>query len=130
MTPRVTRRQPIDPGIPLVPVSRLLQIPFTRPRRHFRQNSIDPSPSVSFGDPIIQKVHGSIRLFFQNVKGLTHTLTKEDYNYYFKCIQGFDVDISGLSETNTCWSHYHLSSDFKTTLRRDNANILTAALRQ
>ena len=118
MTPRVTHRQPIDPGIPLVPVSRLLQIPSTRPRRHFRQNSIDPSPSVSFGDPIIQKVHGSIRLFFQNVKGLTHTLTKEDYNYYFKCIQGFDVDIAGLSETNTCWSHYHLSSDFKTTLRR------------
>jgi hypothetical protein len=67
---------------------------------------------------VIQKATGSIRLFFQNVKGLTYTTTKEDYNYYFRCIQGLDVDIVGLSETNTCWSHHHISSDFRSTLRR------------
>lgn len=36
---------------------------------------------------------------FQNVKGLTHTSTKEDYNYYLQCIEGLDVDIKGLSES-------------------------------
>lgn len=118
MSPKVSRRQPIDPAIPLVPVSRLLLIPSTRPGRQLRQNSIDPAPSVSYGDPVIQKATGSLRIFFQNVKGLTHTTTKEDYKYYFQCIQGYDVDIMGLSETNTCWSHYHLSSDYRSTLRR------------
>jgi hypothetical protein len=31
--------------------------------------------------------------------------------------QGLDVDLFGLSETNTCWSHHHLSSDFCLFLR-------------
>lgn len=118
MTPKVSRRQPIDPDIPLVPVSRLLLIPSHRPGRQQRYTSVDPTPSVSYGDPVIQKVQGSIRLFFQNVKGLTYTSTKEDYNYYFKCLQGLDVDIVGLSETNTCWSHHHLSSEFRSTTRK------------
>jgi hypothetical protein len=118
MSPRFSSQQPLDPDIPLVSASRLLSIPSTRPGRRFRQTCIDPFPSVSYGDPITQKATGSIRLFFQNVKGLTHTTTAEDYNYYFQCIQGLDVDLFGLSETNTCWSHHHLSSDFRTSLRR------------
>ncbi len=75
---------------------------------------------------MIQKATCSIHIFFQNVKGLTHTLTKEDYNYYFQCIQGLDVDIMGLSETYTCWSHYHLSSDYRSTLRRFTRQSKTA----
>jgi hypothetical protein len=117
--PKFSYSQPLDPSIPLVPASRLLSIPSTRPGRRFRTNPIDPSPANnSYGDPIIQKVTGSIRIFFQNVKGLTHTSTSEDYKYYFQCLQGLEVDLFGLSETNTCWSHYHLASDYRASLRR------------
>ena len=52
---RFSYSQPLDPSIPLVPASRLLSIPSTRPGRRFRQNPIDPHLSVSYGDPIIQK---------------------------------------------------------------------------
>jgi hypothetical protein len=118
MAPRFTHRQPFDSDTPPVALSRLLSIPSHRPGRRFRKNGIDPFPSVSYGDPIIQKSRGSIRLLFQNVKGLTYTTTKEDYNYYLQCTQGLEVDIIGLSETNTCWSHHHLSSDFRSSLHR------------
>ena len=113
-----TNSQPLDPSTPLVPASRLLSIPSSRPGRRLRKTNIDPSPSVSYGDPISQKTPGSIRLFFQNVKGLTHSTTLEDYKYYFQCIQGLDINIFGLSETNTCWTHHHLTSDYRMALRR------------
>ena len=116
--PRFSYSQPLDPSIPLVPASRLLSIPSSRPGRRIRTNPIDPSPSTSYGDPITQKVPGSTRIFFQNVKGLTHTSTSEDYKYYFQCLKGLDVDFFGLSETNTCWSHHHLTSDYRASLRR------------
>jgi hypothetical protein len=118
MPSQFTNNQPLDPSIPLVAASRLLSIPSSRPGRRFRKTNIDPFPSVSYGDPISQKPTGSIRLLFQNVKGLTHSTTLEDYKYYFQCIQGLDVNIFGLSETNTCWSHHHLTSDYRTALRR------------
>ena len=118
MPSKFTNNQPLDPLIPLVSASRLLSIPSSRPGRRFRKTNIDPSPSVSYGDPISQKTTGSIRLFFQNVKGLTHSTTLEDYKYYFQCIQGLDINIFGLSETNTCWAHHHLSSDYRLALRR------------
>jgi hypothetical protein len=57
-------------------------------------------------------------LFFQNVKGLTYSTSVEDYRHYLSCLQAYAVDIAGLAETNTCWSHPHVCSDFRTSLRR------------
>ena len=116
-TPRIQRQQQLNPHIPHLYASRLLSVPSYRPRRKARQSSLDPSPSTSYGDPIIKKTPGSIRVLFQNVHGLTHTTTHEDYRYYHQCLQGLDVDIVGLSETNTCWSHHHLASDFRSSIR-------------
>ena len=52
---------------------------------------------------ILQMTTGWIWLLFQNVTGLTQTMTKEFINCYLQCIQGLKVDIVGLSKTNTCW---------------------------
>ena len=120
-----TTRQPLDPSIPLVLASRLLSIPSTRPGRRFRKNGLDPAPATSYGDPVIQKPSSSIRILFQNVKGLTYTSTKDDYNYYLQCIRGLDVDIFGLAETNTCWTHHHLTSDFRSCLHRNSRQSKT-----
>ena len=102
--------------IPPVSASRLLSLPSLRLGRKSRSDPLDIHSPRSFGDSIRLKAPDSIRIFFQNVKGLTHTTTKDDYRYYLSCIQGYDIDIVGLSETNTCWSHHHLSSDFRSSV--------------
>ena len=120
--PRVSssayRSQPIDPSLPTIKVSQILLLPSHRPGRRIRSTSLDPHPDKSFGDTIIQKHATTTRLFFQNVKGLTYSTSGEDYRYYLSCLQSYEVDIAGLAETNTCWSHPHVCSDFRTSLRR------------
>ena len=114
---RVQRRKSLS-TVPHIPASRLLSIPSQRPGRKLRTATIDPYPSTSYGDPVTHEVEGSVRLFFQNVHGLTHSTTLEDYRYYLQCTQGLSVDVLGLSETNTCWSHHHLSSDFRSATQK------------
>ena len=106
------RNKPLDLSTPLIPASALLSRPSSRPGRRNRANPLDPNAHQHYGDPIIQKGQSTTRLFFQNANGLTHTSTLEDYRYYLSCLQSYDVDIIGLLETNTCWAHPHLKSDF------------------
>ena len=96
----VYRGQPIDSNAPIIPPSQLLSIPSSRPGRRLMENPIDPHPTRFYGDPIIQKAPDTIRIFFQNIKGVTHSTSKEDYRYLMSCIRALDVDISGFSETN------------------------------
>ena len=112
------RNQPIDASTPPVRISRLLQLPSHRPGRKSRSTPLDPYPNLHYGDPIIQKKPNTTRLYFQNVKGLTYSTSREDYNYYMSCLRAYEVDIAGLSETNTCWAHPHLSNEFKCSIRR------------
>ena len=107
-----------DHRVSHIPCSLLLSIPSCRPGRKLRSSPINLFPSTSFGDPVNYKAEGSFRLMFQNVKGLTHSTTLEDYRYYHQCLNGLSVDVIGLAETNTCWSHHHLSSDFRLATQR------------
>ena len=115
---RTISRRPSHPSVPPIPASRLLSIPSSRPGRKLRASTVDTSPSTSYGDPITHKVEGSTSLLFQNVHGLTHSTTFKDYRYYHQCLQALSVDVVGLSETNTCWSHHHLSADFRLATQR------------
>ncbi|KAI2492618.1 hypothetical protein MHU86_21932 [Fragilaria crotonensis] len=103
---------------PRIPISRLLLVPKARPGRKCRDTPLDPYPTKYYGDAIIQKNSSSTRIFFHNVKGLTYSTAGEDYRYYLSCLQAYDIDIAGLSETNTCWSHQHLAAEFRATVRR------------
>ena len=89
-----------------------------RPGRRVRKHPLDPDPTKSFGDPIIQKSTDTFRFFFQNVKGLTPSVGSEDYRYYLNSLSSLQVDIAGLAETNTCWQHSHLCDDFRNAARR------------
>jgi hypothetical protein len=119
MNPRVSnhRNRP-DHRVSHIPCSLLLSIPSCRPGQKLRSSPIDLFPSTSFGDPVNYKAEGSIRLMFQNVKGLTYSTTLEDYRYYHQCLNGLSVDVIGLADTNTCWSQHHLSSDFRLATQR------------
>ena len=114
----VYRRQPIDPSVPPLSASQLLSIPPKRPRRKLQERPLDPFPDKFYGDAVIQKAPNSLRFFFHNVKGLSSTSGNEDYRYYLSCLKALAVDVSGLSETNTCWSHPHLACDFRSVVRR------------
>jgi hypothetical protein len=108
----------LDPSVPPLSASSLLSIPSHRPNRQSRKTPIDTYIERSYGDSIIQKKPGHIRLFFQNVKGLSSTAGKEDYKYYMHCLQTLQVDVAGLSETNTCWTHPHLQNDLRSVVRK------------
>ena len=67
---------------------------------------------------MIYKAPGSIRLFFQNVKGLTYSTGVEDYKYYLSQMAAFSVDCFGLAETNTAWQHYYLQLHYRECVQR------------
>jgi hypothetical protein len=52
------------------------------------------------------------------VKGLTYTAGGEDYEYYMHSLKELDIDICGMSETNTPWQHHYLTQEFTTRARR------------
>ncbi|KAI2512852.1 hypothetical protein MHU86_1641 [Fragilaria crotonensis] len=116
--PSTYRTIPLSEDIPRIPVSCILLLPPVRPKRQTRLRPSDEFPEIPYGDPIIQKRPESTRLFFQNVKGLTHTSSGEDYGYYMACMAAYQVDIFGLAETNTCWNHTHLRMDFQNMSRK------------
>lgn len=94
----------IDPSIPSLAMSPILLIPSRRPGRKIWESPADLHPDKSYGDPVIQKQKG--------------TTQGEDYCYYISCLKAYDIDIAGLAETNTCWSHPHISFEFRQLLRR------------
>ena len=103
---------------PPLPASGLLMIPSTRPGRIISRKTTDECATTTYGDAIIYKAPGTIRFFFQNVKGLTYSASGEDYNYYASCMSSYDVDCFGMAERNTGWQHHHLQRDFRAGVRR------------
>ena len=101
---------------PLAP-SLLLTRPTSRPGRILSRKQTDPNADITYGDAIIYKDPGTVRFLFQNVKGLTHSASGDDYNYYMSCMASYDVDCFGMAETNTGWQHHHLQNDFRANVR-------------
>ena len=96
----------------------------TRPNRIPARNSLDCHPAVSYGSPIrLKKQEHCLRIFFQNIKGLSHNHSREDYDYYLDHFRALQVDIAGLAETNTAWQHQFLRHDFTTKARRSGAGL-------
>ena len=109
----------ISSDTPSLPSISLLSLPRQRPQRRSWDYPINPNPTTSYGDTIIQKFPHSIRIFFQNVHGLTHSAGLEDYKYYLQSTKSYhDIDIAGMAETNIGWHHPHLQSEFRQILRR------------
>ncbi|KAI2511189.1 hypothetical protein MHU86_3154 [Fragilaria crotonensis] len=99
-------------------ISQVLLFPTQRPGRKTHRQGNDICADKTFGDSIIFKAPGTSRFFFQNVKGLTHSSSKEDYKYFLSAMASYSVDIFGMAETNTGWQHKHLQSDFQACVKR------------
>jgi hypothetical protein len=80
-----------------------------RPGRAYRQ-PLNIDLHSSYGQTHLVRKDTDIRIFFQNVKGLTYTASGEDYEYYLTSIRSLGIDLVGMAETNTAWTHPHLRS--------------------
>jgi hypothetical protein len=98
--------------------STLNTIPTTRRGRILARKSSDPHPEEAYGDSIHTKDDTHLRVFFQNVKGLSYTTTSDDYQYYSQALRALRVDISCLAETNKPWQLPHHKNDFRTASRK------------
>ena len=92
--------------------------PHHRPGRRTLRQPIDVDLHSSYGDSIHTRNENSIRIFFQNVKGLTYTNTGEDYAYYLSNTALLGSDIIGMAETNSAWCHSHLRNTIHTQARK------------
>jgi hypothetical protein len=103
-----------SPVIPNTKSSRTkTQISNTRPNRIPQRTTLDDNPGASYGSSIQRtKQEHCLRIFFQNIKGLSHTHSREDYIYYLDQFRDLQVDIAGLAETNTAWQHQFLRQEF------------------
>jgi cell shape-determining protein MreC len=96
--------------------------PNTRPGRYYKKHEQeDINVFTNFGSNIFIKPGNTVRIFFQNVKGLTKTANTNDYEYYLHNLQQLQVDIAGLAETNTPWNLLHVKSDFLNQVRKFNS---------
>ena len=89
-----------------------------RPGRSTLRQTPNIDLHSSYGDSIHAREPSSIRVFFQNVKGLTYSHTGEDYAYYLSCTASMGADIIGMAETNSAWSHSHLRNSFHQQSRK------------
>jgi hypothetical protein len=90
-----------------------------RPGRKVDRKYADPKALQSFGTPITTNRDPSrLRIFFQNIKGISYSSTGEDHDYLLHSLDAIAVDIAGLSETNTAWQHAHIRNDFKQRANR------------
>ena len=94
-------------------------IPMSRPNRAAFRSATDPNPTTTYGHSIqAAKTDNQMHIFFRNIKGLSHTRSQVDYEFYFNHFRDLHVDIAGLSETNTAWQHPFLRQAFSTIARR------------
>ena len=118
---------PSSPNIPLplpIPISVSSIVPPIRPPRLGRRQFAHPedaNPEVSYGDDVAFKpAADTILVFFQNIKGLTHSSgCEQDYKYCLNSLSSLQVNIAGLTETNTPWLQApHLQADFRHCMER------------
>ena len=103
---------------PLPNLTSILLVPKFRPGRLQYRRQIDTKALQSYGDAPIYKAPGSLRIFLQNVKGLTYSTGVEDYKYYLSQMAAYSVDCFGLVETNSAWQHYYLQLQYRECVQR------------
>ena len=90
-----------------------------RPNRTFFRTTTNLNHARCYGTPIrIPKQQSSLRIMFQNIKGLSHFSHGEDYDYYLSHFRDLQIDIAGLAETNTAWKHQYLRQNFNSRARK------------
>ena len=60
----------------------------------------------------------ALRIFFQNINGLTFTQNGEDYDYVHGTLDTMKADMVGLSETNSPWNNHLLTDGYRRAANR------------
>lgn len=99
-------------------------IPNYRPSRISQRKNEDPFAITTYGTPIHQhKPARAIRVFFQNIKGLSHSSNSDDYQYVMQQLAEIQVDIIGMAETNTAWQHSFLRHELHAAIQASGIRL-------
>lgn len=79
-----------------------------------------------YGDDIAEVCPGTVRIFFQNVRGITSTQDDEDTAHIMSIMNDLHVDVMGLAETQTPWKSPDLRGKYHNRGRREFGMIKTA----
>lgn len=91
----------------------------SQPHRISTRVAADQNPTKVYGHPIQSpKQERNLRIFFQNIKGLSHSHNCDDHNYYLSHMRDLQVDIAGFAETNSAWQHLFLQHAFSKQARK------------
>ena len=102
-------------------------IPNSRPTRIQTRRNEDSFALASYGQSIhVPKSEAAMRVFFQNIKGLTHSTNNEDYRYVMHQFIEMKVDICGMAETNTAWQHPYLRHEFNSAITASGMRLSKA----
>ena len=78
------------------------------PPLHDNQDHPQPSPTITdtqdWGSPIPTKQETTLRLYFQNIHGLSTRHVWTDWHSILNTVHQKDIDIFGLAETNIPWT--------------------------
>ena len=88
------------------------------PLRKTIQKPIDIDIHLSYGNSIHDREPSTLRIFFQNVKGLAYTTTGKDYGYYLSSVSSLSANIIGMAEANSTWTRFHVWQTFHASARR------------
>ena len=99
-----------------------------RHQRKLRDDKVigDTNHSLFYGDDIADIRSGTLRIFFQNVRGITSTNDDEDTAHIMSIMHDLHVDVMGLAETQTPWKQQELRNKFHQRGRRQFGMIKTA----
>lgn len=117
-----SRRQKIQTPTKLHPPKR------TRHQRKAQNASTigDTNHFLFYGDDIAEVRPGTVRIFFQNVRGITSTQDDEDTAHIMSIMNDLHVDVMGLAETQTPWKISDLRSKYHNRGRREFGMIKSA----
>ena len=106
-------------GVTRLPTSNIfLSIPKARKGRRLWERPIDQHLSTRYGNSIQMKSPDSIRVFFQNVKGRTHTSGLEDSYYHVQRTIAHNIWHRRTGRDKHAWQHPHLQADFCKQLKK------------
>jgi hypothetical protein len=110
---------PIDPRAqpPTIPI--IQRQPTHMRQRKLRQTyQLAPDHYHSYGGNLHEKLDQALRIYSKNITGLTYTQNGEDYDYVHGTLNTMNIDVAGLSETNSPWTNHHLTDGYTSAVNR------------
>jgi hypothetical protein len=88
-------------------------------QRQLRQSyQIASDHCHSYGGNLHKKSDRALWIFSWNINGLTYSQNSEDCDCIHGTLDTMNVDVAGLSKTNSLWTNHHLTDGYTSTINK------------